>query len=69
MLNNKINEMSLIENWHNEDIEQENLTFSVFSIGVRSKRSKIRNPHKVLISRFVEIAKKNMLKVVNSCFL
>ena len=47
MLNHKINEMSLIENWHNEDIEQENLTFSVFSIGVRSKRSKIRNPHKV----------------------
>ena len=53
MLSNKIIEMSLIENWHTEDIHQENLFLSVFSIGVRSKRIKILNRHKVLISRFV----------------
>ena len=40
------------------DIDQENLTFSVFSTGVRSKSSEIHNRHKVFISRFVEIAKK-----------
>ena len=70
MLNNKIDKMSLIGKWHTEDIDQENLTFSVFSTGVRSKSSKIHRRHKVLISRFAEIAKKkNMLKVVNSCFI
>ena len=68
MLKNKIDKMSLIGNWHTEDIDQENLTFSVFSTSVRSKSSKIHTHYKVLISRFVEIAKKNMLKVVKSCF-
>ena len=58
MLNNKLDKMSLIGNWHTEDIDQENLTFSVFSTGVRSKSSESHNRHKVLISRFVEIAKK-----------
>ena len=58
MLNNKIDKMSLIGNWHTEDIDHENLTFSVFSIGVRSKSSEIHNRHKVFISRFVEVAKK-----------
>ena len=58
MLNNKIDKMSLIGNWHTEDIDQGNLTFSVFSTGVRPKSSNIHNRHKALISRFVEIAKK-----------
>ena len=39
MLNNKKDKMSLIENWHTEDIDQENLTLSVFSTGIRSKSS------------------------------
>ena len=69
MSKNKIDKINLIGNWHTEDIDQENLTFSVFSTGVRSKSRKIHNIHKVLISRFVEIAKKNMLKVVISCFI
>ena len=58
MLNNKIDEMSLIENWHTEDIYQEISNFSVFSTGVRSRSRKIHSRHKVLISRFAEIAKK-----------
>ena len=58
MLNSKIDKMSLIENWHTEDLYKENLNFSVFSTGVRSKSSKIHSRHKVLISRFAEIAKK-----------
>ena len=52
--------MSLMKNWHTEDIDQKNLIFSVFSTGVRSKRSKIHNHYKVLISKFVEIAKKRI---------
>ena len=55
MLNNKIDKMSFIGNWHTEDIDQENLIFSVFSTGVRSKSCSIHNRHKVVITRFVEI--------------
>ena len=57
MLKNKIDKMSLIGNWHTKNIDQVNLTFSVVSSDVRSKSSIIHNRHKVLISRFVEIAK------------
>ena len=58
MLNNRIDKMSLMKNWYTEDNDQENLTFSVFSTGVRSKLSFIHNHYKVLIWKFVEIAKK-----------
>ena len=51
--------MSLIGNRHTEDIDQEILTFSVFSTGLIFKNSKIHKSHKVFFSRFVEIAKKN----------
>ena len=49
--------MSSMRNWHTEDIDKKNLIFSVFLTGVRSKRSKIHNHYKVLISEFAEIAK------------
>ena len=68
MLNNKIDKMSLIGNWHIEDIEQENLTFSVFLTAVRSKTSNIHNRHKVLISKFVEIAKKEYAQSCKQLF-
>ena len=63
MLNNKKDKMSLKGNWHTEDFDQENLTFSVFTTGVRSKSSKIHNRHKVRFSKFVEIAKKTCSKL------
>ena len=52
MLNNRIDKMSLMKNWYTEDIDQENLTFSVFSTGVRSKRSIIHNHYKFLIGSY-----------------
>ena len=60
--------MSLIGNWHTEDIDQENSTFSVFSTGVRSKSSNIHNRQKVLISRFVETAKKEYAQSCKQLF-
>ena len=54
VLNKKIDKMSLVRNWHTEGIDQKKLSFSVFSNGVRSKKSNIQNRHKVLISGFVE---------------
>ena len=68
MLNNKIDKLSLIGNWHTEDIDQENLTFSVFSTGVRSKSSNIHNHHKFLTTRFVEIAKKEFAQSCKQLF-
>ena len=59
MLNDKIDKMSLIRNWHTEGIDQEKLNFSVFSNGVRSKKINNHNRHKDLSPRFVDIATKN----------
>ena len=62
---NEKSKMCLLGNWHTEDYDRENLNFSVFSAGVRSKNSNIQNYHKVFILRYVEIAKK-MLTSINS---
>ena len=63
--------MSLIGNWHTEDIDRINLSFLVFPSGVRSKISNIHNRYKVIISRFAEIAKRicSKLYYYSSCFI
>ena len=42
--------MILIGDWHTEDIDSENLSFSVFSTGTRSKKSCINDLYIFFIS-------------------
>ena len=56
--NNELQKMRLLGNWHTEDIDSENISFTVFSTGTSSKKQYIHNFYVVFISRWKQIANK-----------
>ena len=67
LMKNKLSKMSLLGNWHTEDIDSEQLKFSVFSTGSWSKNMHIHNRYIVFISRRKEVANHTFKEYEQSC--
>ena len=60
LMKNKLSKMSLLGNWHTEDIDSERLNFSVFSTGSWSKNI-------VFIAQWKEVANHAFKEYEQSC--
>ena len=67
LMKNKLSKMSLLGNWHTEDIDSERLKFSVFSTSSWSKNMHIHNHLIVFISRWKEVANHTFKEYEQSC--
>ena len=67
LMKNKLSKMSLLGNWHTEDIDSEQLKFFVFSTGSLSKNMHIHNRYIVFISRRKEVANHTFKEYEQSC--
>ena len=56
LMKNKLSKMSLLGNWHTEDIDSERLKLSVFSTGSWLKKIHNHNRLIVFFSRWKEVA-------------
>ena len=67
LMKNKLSKMSLLGNWHTENIDSERLKFSVFSTGSWSKNMHIHNRHLVFISWWKEVTNHTFKEYEQSC--